>query len=335
MVLLSALDHRRVGYLDGWRGLAILFVLAGHFSPFGQLGSFGVELFFVLSGRLMADILVGQRQPLGTFAARRIMRIVPALYVYVLLAAMMGALGGVPVGHVARSAAAAALFVSNYAIGTGLLTVFQHSWSLAVEEHSYLALALVVTVAKRDPARVARLAVGLAAAAMTAAAIRFLFGHASWQIYWHSEVRAASILLSFAAAIHAPRLAAGIPRVLLPWASPAAFAGGLLLAAADVPITLFCTVGTGLLAAGVNLVDHAHERVRRLLQDPILRWFGITSFSLYLWQQPLHAAYVTGLGPMIAFPLALLLGAASFYLVETPARRLLRRSPSAAAPATA
>jgi peptidoglycan/LPS O-acetylase OafA/YrhL len=56
----------RLSYLDGWRGLAIICVLAGHFLFIKSfnLGPFGVELFFVLSGRLMADILFVFREDL-------------------------------------------------------------------------------------------------------------------------------------------------------------------------------------------------------------------------------------------------------------------------------
>ena len=56
-----------IGYLDGWRGMAILLVLIGHFYPIKamNLGTLGVDLFFVLSGRLMADILFVQKAKLN------------------------------------------------------------------------------------------------------------------------------------------------------------------------------------------------------------------------------------------------------------------------------
>ena len=119
--------------MDGWRGAAILVVLAGHFSSVGWFGFFGVELFFVLSGCLMAYILVEQQQPIGTFIKRRMVRILPALYIYLASIALLhGLAGGIPTLDFLRGAAASALFFANYLVGSDLPRIFQHTWSLAV-----------------------------------------------------------------------------------------------------------------------------------------------------------------------------------------------------------
>ncbi|TIU24619.1 MAG: acyltransferase, partial [Mesorhizobium sp.] len=75
----------RLAYLDGWRGLSIALVLIGHFFPVPgiNLGVLGVEFFFVLSGRLMGEILFIERFPLKKFFKRRFSRIYPALLVFV------------------------------------------------------------------------------------------------------------------------------------------------------------------------------------------------------------------------------------------------------------
>ena len=79
--------HReRILYLDGWRGIAIVTVLIGHFNTsLYMAGSLGVELFFVLSGRLMASILFEEKYPLKDFFVRRFSRIFPALAFYCLV----------------------------------------------------------------------------------------------------------------------------------------------------------------------------------------------------------------------------------------------------------
>ncbi len=71
-------------YLDGWRGLAILLVLQGHFMviPGWHSGRMGVDVFFCLSGLLMSRLLFQRRVPLGTFYKRRLSRILPAFLLY-------------------------------------------------------------------------------------------------------------------------------------------------------------------------------------------------------------------------------------------------------------
>ncbi|HEX7878877.1 MAG TPA: acyltransferase, partial [Candidatus Eisenbacteria bacterium] len=159
--------------LDGLRGLAILLVLAHHFNilnPAGpaernlilllDLGKHGVDLFFVLSGFLITGILLDTRgRPgwLGSFFARRALRIVP-LY-YALLTALLVvqplllARNPATLSASMRWSAEAAdapwywLFTSNilFAIREGFgLHGLDVTWSLAIEEQFYLAWAFLV-----------------------------------------------------------------------------------------------------------------------------------------------------------------------------------------------
>jgi peptidoglycan/LPS O-acetylase OafA/YrhL len=79
---------RRIQELDGLRALAVFAVIADHYAPFrtmghgatATLGTFGVDLFFVLSGYLITTILLSLRaveHPYRVFYARRLLRILP------------------------------------------------------------------------------------------------------------------------------------------------------------------------------------------------------------------------------------------------------------------
>ncbi len=143
--------HARLLYLDGWRGLSIALVLIGHFLPVPgiNLALLGVEFFFVLSGRLMAEILFIENYPLKAFFKRRFSRIYPALLVFVL--AGMVFFAGTFVAYKWKAALTALTFTYNY---VGILInragALDHIWSLCVEEHAYVALALIsVLVARR------------------------------------------------------------------------------------------------------------------------------------------------------------------------------------------
>ena len=78
-------ELNRLDYLDGWRGLAIAFVLISHFSSIQGIdfGRMGVDVFFVLSGMLMANILFVRRVALKTFYKRRISRVIPVFVVFI------------------------------------------------------------------------------------------------------------------------------------------------------------------------------------------------------------------------------------------------------------
>ena len=136
----------RLEVLDGWRGISILMVLACHMLPltFGPIrgnATFavgGMALFFTLSGFLITTTLFRNRH-LPSFLVRRLFRIVPL--------AALATLVMVPLGMMPRPNVPAHLFFySNYAQDS-ILPHTGHFWSLCVELHFYLAIALAVFVA--------------------------------------------------------------------------------------------------------------------------------------------------------------------------------------------
>ena len=197
-------DH--VAYLDGWRGVCIAFVLIGHLIPaVAPLATVGVEMFFVLSGRLMAEILIFKRQPVRIFLKRRVARIIPATATFVVVtAAIMNAtwwLAGRPLNWI--SPLGALFFFHNYIPPAAVAPAFDHMWSLAVEEHSYLALALIALLTSRKSPRIAMAAaIGLSAVALLNGLRLSLVAQGDGPLYlWRSDVRAASVLMSFAMCI--------------------------------------------------------------------------------------------------------------------------------------
>ena len=314
-----------LAYLDGWRGLCILLVIAGHFVPgLGPVANSGVEFFFALSGRLMAEILVFQRQDIGRFLRRRVARVGPAIAVYALLigAALNAALWlqGQPLRLL--SPFAALFFFHNYLPHDSAVAFFEHTWSLAVEEHAYLLLAAIVLLARRRPLLCAAIA-GTICMITVANAFRILaLPYDGGQFpYWRSDVRVGSVLLSFAMCILMRGRAWNIPA----WAPIAAAvtAVPLMFAEAEVgPLGLFAC--SALAAFAVNGLSHSGKTVQALLAAPVLVWFGTLSFSIYVWQQLFYVVVWHAGGPvLICIPLLLVCAVTSFKLVEDPARNFL------------
>src|ERR1044071_1561851 len=106
----ATLQH--LDYLDGWRGLAITFLLIGHFFRVPGMGFavMGVALFFVLSGYLMGQLLFIKNTALDVFYRRRIARIIPAHLFFI---ACVIAFHLATHGPIDWSATGAALFFVN------------------------------------------------------------------------------------------------------------------------------------------------------------------------------------------------------------------------------
>ena len=154
----------RIGGLDELRGIAILTVVVGHY--FGlrmrapwlndvHFGGAGVDLFLVISGFLIGKILLasrGKENYFRTFYVRRIFRILPLYFAVLAAAASYAALTG---GQGLNSLPFYLTFTQNLIPeGEHLGDIVSASyesieglgpmWSLAVEEHFYLALPLAV-----------------------------------------------------------------------------------------------------------------------------------------------------------------------------------------------
>jgi peptidoglycan/LPS O-acetylase OafA/YrhL len=316
-----------LNYLDGWRGLAIVFLLVGHFFPVPgiNMGAIGVNLFFVLSGILMARLLFIREVPLATFYKRRIARIFPASLCFIALIVVLRLAWGKPVDF--AEVLAAAVFVNNYFVGVlGKYAMpFGHFWSLCVEEHSYIVLSLIALAARRRLAS-ARTMVLLATAAIAACATWYglHFSPAQYfELSLHSEVAAFGIFAS--ASLLLCLQGRTLPR--LPALAYVGLAGlGIALHWWTVPAPLRVIGGVGAFALLINLLAGAPASLHAALSVRPLRQLGLWSFSIYVWQQPFYLlSKHYGLPAPAGVALALAAGLASYYLVESPARAWLNR----------
>jgi peptidoglycan/LPS O-acetylase OafA/YrhL len=149
----------RANGLDTLRATAIALVFMNHYMAFvsqqptfgwaSVVGWVGVDLFFVLSGYLIANqifvgIARGQPLSLGSFYARRALRTLPVFWfvlaLYFLLPTIMGGNTPPPLWRFLT-------FTQNIGLHPG--TAFSHAWSLCIEEQFYLFLPLVIVAGLR------------------------------------------------------------------------------------------------------------------------------------------------------------------------------------------
>ncbi len=316
-----------LNYLDGWRGLAIFFLLMGHFFPIPgiNLGAVGVNLFFVLSGLLMARLLFIREVPLPMFYKRRIARIFPVVICFLVVMVAYRLLRGLPVAW--PEIAAAAAMVNNYFVGVlgAQAMPFGHFWSLCVEEHSYIVLSLIAIAARRHVAPAVTLVL-MATAAIMACGVVYsvaLKGPGFGNFSMHSEVAAFGIFASASLmlCLNGKRLPA-LPAL----AYVALGALGVLLHWWSIPGPIKTIVGVGAFALAINLLAAAPASIHAALSFAPLRQLGLWSFSIYVWQQPFYLlSKYHGLPAPLGLALAVGAGVASYYLVERPAREWLNR----------
>src|SRR5918993_4044245 len=152
----------RVPYLpglDGLRALAVVAVVVYHANSAWLPGGFlGVEMFFVISGYLITLLLIAERErsyriSLGQFWLRRARRLLPAVFLMMLMVTLWTALfERAALGQLRGDVLAGTFYVSNwYQIWEGLgytasgdFAPLRHLWSLAVEEQFYLVWPLVM-----------------------------------------------------------------------------------------------------------------------------------------------------------------------------------------------
>ena len=178
--------------IDGLRAVAVLSVLFFHFGGWLPGGFVGVDVFFVISGYVVAsaarDLPVGSiRQFVVEFYSRRLLRIAPALIccLFVTMVVMACVVPVSPDGRLTetntKTGLAAFWGFSNFILSGSAndywspkaeLNPFTHTWSLAIEEQFYLLFPLVYFAWLKGARRLARggLAVAVIASLMVAAA---------------------------------------------------------------------------------------------------------------------------------------------------------------------
>ena len=327
--------------IDGLRAIAVMAVILFHagFSYFSG-GFVGVDVFFVISGYLITNILVNdlhnERFSLLAFYERRARRILPALFLVVAVSMVFAQAWMVPSRFVdfSESALATVLFVANfyfwqtanYFEAAAEFKPLLHTWSLAVEEQYYLFFPVFLLLVWRYARRLLWPLMGLAAVASLALA-EVASNVSPVANFFLAPTRAWEFLVgSFCAYLlrrgHVPRhgglAALGLALVVV----------SILVYDRDTPFpSLYALVPVGGTAL-ILLFGGAGTWVGSLLASRAFVGVGLISYSAYLWHQPVFAfARIRALDELdIATKLVLIaavlaLSYLSWRWVEEPFRR--------------
>jgi putative solute:sodium symporter small subunit len=287
--------------IDGMRAVAVVSIVLFHANQNWLPGGFlGVDIFFVISGYLITNIIMRDISSGGfsiaSFYERRARRILPALFAVIFASMPIAYLFLFPheLREFAMSIMASVLFVSNiffyktinYFANNVELYPFVHMWSLSVEEQYYLIFPLFIKVASiRQKYTFTILAISFCVSFTCAYLLSSIDRTFDFYMlptrYW--EICAGALIVFFPAAMWS-RLSESLAVVGL-----VAVTGSILFIdqTANHPgmITLFPVAGSVLLIR----YAHADTAVGRMLAWAPVSGIGLISYSVYLWHQPIFA----------------------------------------------
>ena len=281
--------------IDGLRALAVIAVIVFHTFPKLLPGGFvGVDIFFVISGYLITQLILSDLDrgsfSIASFYARRIRRIFPALIVVLAAAFALGWYLLLPAELVSfeKNLLASVLFSANLMLLSEVgyfdlaahVKPLLHLWSLGIEEQFYLVWPWLLWAVPRKwlmPAIVVALA---ASFALDISMLR----HYPEATFYLPLTRAWE-LLAGAVLVQWPRAKHGND-ALIAWAGLAAIGASLFLIDARIPFPGWVAVlpvgGTALLLRSEGSFVN-----RSLLSTPWAVNVGLISYPLYLWHWPM------------------------------------------------
>jgi peptidoglycan/LPS O-acetylase OafA/YrhL len=345
----------RVPQLDGLRAIAVGLVILFHYGvpfegnpllgPIISNGWVGVDLFFVMSGFLIGGIVIANREAANfysVFYLRRFLRIFPLYYLLLSVVAIAVALGWMPPSH--------APFLLYAVYLQNIVTAFTHdyglpwlqvTWSLAIEEHFYLLLPILVGLLRP------KLLFHVLLFGIFAAIISRILGYVIPVSYPRDFARFFTLCrvddlfygVLLAVAVRSERAA-----TIIQGHRPAFYLGAVLFGLGFLVAShfdsrvhneiLICTIGLSLLGplfscVVILAVMHESSLISRMMKGQILGWIGKRAYAIYLFHIPVIESvkatfrhfgfhHSGGLLVMPALILTLGLATASWLLIEAP-----------------
>jgi peptidoglycan/LPS O-acetylase OafA/YrhL len=341
-------------HLDGLRAVAVYLVVLFHAGSGRFSGGYiGVDVFFVLSGYLVTQLLMRDMDRIGSirfgrFYSRRFRRLLPAAFVALIVTAVVYTAIEPPVAvaGAVSSFKAAFLYSTNWYFIHHATSYFSqnvsmnpvlHFWSLAVEEQFYLVWPLALgggfvltrRMDRRRQMNAIRIAIALGALASVVWALSLRSSDPN-RAYYGTDTRAYELLAGALLAL-VPTLidSAKRARRLLRVASLLGVVSLLVVASSIVHFDAIergvgATIATGVLIVAIEAADGG--LVKRALSSRLMVYLGKISYGTYLWHwlvilvvlETFQISTIATVG--IACLVATALASLSFQVLEHPIR---------------
>lgn len=341
--------------LDGIRAIAVIAIIIFHLNPKWLPGGFlGVDTFFVISGYLIAMLLINEYEKTGTinilqFWIRRMKRLFPpVLFMILIVIQYIIFFDQSLLYQLKKDVIAAVLYISNWWYIFDGLSYFEsfearpleHLWSLAIEEQFYLLFPLILILMLNKWSKKNILLLFFVVSILSAILMSTLYDPAAnvSRIYFGTDTRLQTLLLGVMCAFIWPafKLKRDAPRILVVIIDFLGFIGLIVLMYSIYKLSEhsaflfnggFYVLGIFTLLIIMAAV-HPSSIMSRLLGIKPLTVIGKYSYSLYLWHYPvivlMQKHFVQGQVPIYihisSVILTIVLAVFSYKLIERPYR---------------
>lgn len=341
-ILFPPIEHsvRYNPAIDGLRGVAVLLVVLFHIYPdYFSFGYIGVDIFFVISGFLISQIIIDKNNK-GTFSFKefyrnRIRRIFPAMLVVLLFFYVVGYLFMFPVelksfsNHIVWSG----LFAENWKliresndywdVGSFFKPIL-HYWSLSIEEQFYLLWPLIIMLLHKMRWRMDYALIVLIVLGFT---LPQSLGISNMNAYFNSMSRFWELMAGALVAVLIIRYSgyrwmmfiermSGVVLILF------LFSVGLSFGNKNFS---YYKTGAIIISTGLLIISIHREDRWKVLSSFLLVSIGLISYSLYLWHYPVISfiRYIFGIeiNGLYLFLTSLILSYFSYRFIELPFRK--------------
>ena len=288
--------------IDGIRAIAVLSVIGFHAFPSFVPGGFvGVDIFFVISGFLITQIIVAEiddkKFKIRNFYSRRIRRIIPSLLIALLVAIILGWIFLLPndFSQFGSVLAGSSAFITNFVLfsqinyfdAAAIEKPLLHLWSLSIEEQFYIVWPIILIFIYKLRRFALSLTLFLLISSFTYAYL--IHSNEPERVFYYPLPRFWELLVGAALAFvylhHKDKL------VLLNKFKLFTELGALF----SVVLIMFAIVETntsqslravafGVMgSAGLILFGFSNPVISRIVGNPVSTWIGLISYPLYLW----------------------------------------------------
>ena len=334
--------------IDGLRAIAVLSVIIFHISEIYLPGGFlGVDIFFIISGYLITNIVhteINQNNfSFSRFYQRRMKRILPAFFFMVILTLLIGYIVLLPYEYfkLGISAASTLLFISNMQFSFRIGDYFAnesgewpllHTWSLAVEEQYYFILPLLLIFClKRFNTKTIMLLSILSLFSFTLAS--YWAGTAGFEkfSYYSLPTRMGELLIGSILAVYMYKNPSKkITKNSITIIAIFIIISSLYLVNSNMLFPGFVALPIGLATALLIVSEGTY--LNKVLSNKLLVSIGLISYSLYLVHWPILAflRYIFNIESdtlpiniqYIALLLIIIFACISYFLIEKPCRKI-------------